>query len=68
MGLTRGSFFPALLSRYISEPELGMLEVLKGLNGVLTGGVNLRREDEELARERGVNLIVSSESQALFWE
>ncbi|KAK7043981.1 hypothetical protein VNI00_008149 [Paramarasmius palmivorus] len=57
MGLTRGSFFPALLSRYISQPELGMLEVLRGLNGIITGGVNLRREDEELAWESGVNLI-----------
>ena len=44
-----------------------MLEVLRSLDGIITGGVNLRKEDEELAWESGVNLIVSSKPQ-LFQE
>ncbi|EEB90038.1 hypothetical protein MPER_11808, partial [Moniliophthora perniciosa FA553] len=57
--LSRASMFPVLLSRCIQDARAcpAFLSLLRNLDGIITGGVHLPRDEELWAWQNGIRLI-----------
>ncbi|EEB88874.1 hypothetical protein MPER_13102 [Moniliophthora perniciosa FA553] len=57
--LNRACMFPALVSRLLKEARYDseLLDVLASLDSIIHGGAFVPKDDEDWAREKGVNLV-----------